>query len=122
MTVLEVPGASERVGRGTVLYAPHCARSAYIDALGVGLGRRSGGTGEEDGGEEEKDGEVLRGAPVLVVGNDVRDLIDGYVYLFVYISHYVFPIRDWLRVLVVEGKGGIKDGTTIVGKRDDVVL
>jgi len=84
--VLEMPGASERVGRGTVLYAPHCIRGVYLDALGVGSkeggGGAQGGVDGEDGGVEGDKGE---GAPVLVVGNEVGELIDGFVCYFSFI-------------------------------------
>jgi len=72
VTVLQVPGASEMVGRGTVVYAPHCVRGVYLDALGAGIG------GNDVAGDEgEGVGKGERGVPALVVGNDVKALIDG---------------------------------------------
>lgn len=95
--VLEAPGASERVGSGTVLYAPHCIRVVYLDALSWGSGKKGGGgtvggVNGEDGGVEGDGGE---GGPVLVVGNEVGELIDGYVCFLILLSspYSVLPIR-----------------------------
>lgn len=97
--VLEAPGASERVGRGTVLYAPHCIRGVYLDALGAGAGKGGGGTvggvDGEDGGDEGEVGRGGEGGPVLVVGNEVGELIDGYVFYLILPSliSSILPVR-----------------------------
>lgn len=77
--VLPVPEASRIVRKGTVLYAPHCVRGIYLDALGVGSGGRGGSGGHGERGDGANGGEEGGEGPALVVGNDVEALIDGYV-------------------------------------------